>query len=202
MIGIIDYGVGNLQSVYNGFKHVTDDIVVTSNKNIIEEASHIILPGVGAFGKAMENLEKGGFIDLIYKEINKGKPFMGICLGMQLLLSESEEMGNYKGLNLIPGKVLKFKECGYKIPQIGWNNIHIKQNTLYKNVPDKSMFYFVHSYYVKPNDNNVIGTETEYNNITYCSSIEKDNIFATQFHPEKSGKYGIEILKNFVSLTN
>lgn len=200
MVAIVDYGVGNLQSVYNGFKHINDNVIVTNDKSKITDATHIVLPGVGAFKAGMDNLEKKGFIDLIYSEIKKGKPFLGICLGMQLLMSKSFEMGEYKGLNLIEGSVVRFQECGYKIPQIGWNNIKIKQDSLFENVKDESMFYFVHSYYVKPFDNNVIACETEYNNINYCSAIEKDNIFACQFHPEKSGVVGLEVLKNFCEL--
>ena len=200
MLAIIDYGVGNIQSVINAFEHITDEIVVTGDEKIIKDASHIVLPGVGAFGKCMENLENSGLIPLIFREIEKGKPIMGICLGMQLLLTQSEEMGFFKGLDIIKGNVVKFKDGVDKIPQIGWNNIHIKKPTLFENVPDKSMFYFVHSYYVKPENDKVVACETEYNGIKYCSAIEYENIFATQFHPEKSGDIGLNVLRNFLKV--
>ncbi len=199
MLAIIDYGVGNLQSVLNAFKILSEDVLITSDKRVIEDADHIVLPGVGAFGKGMENLEKYGFIPLIYDQIKKGKPFMGICLGMQLLLTESEEMGHFKGLDIIKGEVLRFREVGEKIPQIGWNNVHFKKDTLFKGVKDGSMFYFVHSYYVKPLPE-AIGSTTFYAGIEYCSAIEYNNIFATQFHPEKSGPVGLKVIENFLKV--
>ncbi|MBQ7257279.1 MAG: imidazole glycerol phosphate synthase subunit HisH [Abditibacteriota bacterium] len=199
MIAIINYGVGNLQSVLNAFKILTEDVIITSDKKIIENADRIVLPGVGAFGKGMNNLKKGDFIPLIYNQIEKGKPFLGICLGMQLCLSESEEMGHFKGLDLIKGNVVRFKEGGNKIPQIGWNNVYFNKDTLFKGVPENSMFYFVHSYYVQPSPNAIAGT-TFYNGINYCSAIEYNNIFATQFHPEKSGPVGLKVLENFINV--
>ena len=199
MTAIIDYGVGNLQSVLNAFKILTQDAIITSDIKTIENADHIVLPGVGAFGKGMNNLKERDFIPVIYNEIETGKPFLGICLGMQLLLSESEEMGHFKGLDLIKGEVVRFKERGEKIPQIGWNNVYFNKETLFKGVPENSMFYFVHSYYVKPIEDAVAGT-TFYNKITYCSAIEYNNIFATQFHPEKSGPVGLKVLQNFLNV--
>ena len=199
MLAIIDYGVGNLQSVLNAFKVLTDNVIITSDKKIIEEAHQIVLPGVGAFGKGMENLKNKDFIPIINAQIQKGKPFLGICLGMQLLLSESEEMGHFKGLDLIKGEVLRFKDSGEKIPQIGWNNVYAKKQTLFWDVPEGSMFYFVHSYYANP-IKEAIGSTTFYNGIEYCSAIEYNNIFATQFHPEKSGKVGLKVLSNFLNI--
>lgn len=197
MLGIIDYGAGNLQSVYNAFRHLTDNIVITDQKHILSDCDRIILPGVGAFGKAMENLCAKGFDDFIKNEIGKGKPFMGICLGMQLLLSQSTEKGSFGGLDIIKGKVLKFNENHGKIPQIGWNRVESKTD-FFAGIPQNSWFYFVHSYYTQPTDRNVIAGETEYCGIKYCCAIEKDNIFATQFHPEKSGNTGLKLLENFL----
>jgi len=201
MIAIIDYGVGNLQSVMNSLKFIGADAIITSDKNKIADASHIILPGVGAFGSAMENLKKFEFVDLIKDEIQKGKPFLGICLGMQMLLSTSTELGEYKGLDIIKGKVLKFdSNTQDKIPQMGWNSIKIGNSPIFKDIKDDAMMYFVHSFYVKPENDEDSAAITNYAGIDYTSAITKDNIFATQFHPEKSGTVGLKILKNFTEL--
>ena len=200
MLAIIDYKVGNIQSIVNAFNHITDKIILTNDEKIIKDADHIVLPGVGAFGKSMDNLEKSNLIPLILDQIKIGKPLLGICLGMQMLLSESEEMGFYKGLNAVPGKVIRFQDGKDKIPQIGWNNIEFKKPALFKGIKEGSMFYFVHSYYTIPNDFENVAGITEYNGIKYCSAIEKDNVFATQFHPEKSGEAGLKILQNFLNI--
>jgi glutamine amidotransferase len=198
MIAIIDYGMGNLRSVHKAFEHLGLDAVVTRDKKKIAKAEKIVLPGVGAFKDCMKNLEAFDLIDPIVKSIRSGKPFLGICLGMQLLFTESEEFGRHEGLNLIPGKVVRFpQEEHLKVPQIGWNQIRKKKEVPFlKKVPQDSYVYFVHSYYVVPKDPKVIATQTNYG-VEFCSSISKDNIYATQFHPEKSQAVGLKILKAF-----
>ncbi len=204
MIAIIDYGMGNLRSVSKALEFLGYEAEVTRDAERITSAQRVILPGVGAFGAAMENLRKFELIDVVKKIAASGKPFLGICLGMQLLLDESEEQGNYQGLGLIPGKVLKFFQepdinpltSGLKIPQMGWNSIRIdKAAPILKDIPEASMVYFVHSYYVVPQTDVVAATTNH--GIDYCSVIWKDNVCATQFHPEKSGSIGLKMLKNF-----
>ncbi len=203
MIAIIDYGMGNLRSVQKGFEKVGFEAVVTSDPKAILGAERIVLPGVGAFRDCMKNLEQGGFIDPILRVINEGRPFLGICLGLQLLFSESEEFGNNRGLGLIPGRVLRFPAGmtrggeELKVPHMGWNSLSIKQcDGLFNGIPDGTYFYFVHSYYVMPEDPSVIAATTDYG-MEFCSSVRKDNIVATQFHPEKSQERGLAILRNF-----
>ena len=196
MIAVIDYGMGNLKSVQKGFEKVGFDAVVSSEQEVIENASHLVLPGVGAFKDCMHNLEEKGLVEPVLKGIEKGKPFLGICLGLQLLFEKSEEFGAHKGLGLIKGKVARFPKSELKVPHMGWNSIKKKSDTpLLKQIDDNSYFYFVHSYYVIPEDN-VTATSTEYG-FEFTSSIIKDNIFACQFHPEKSQKEGLKILKAF-----
>lgn len=204
LIAIIDYGMGNLRSVSKALELLGYEVEVTRDANRISTADRVILPGVGAFGAAMENLRKFDLIDVIKDSAASGKPFLGICLGMQLLLEESEEQGAYQGLGIIPGKVLKFFQktdinpdtAALKIPHMGWNSIQLKQpSPLLKDIPNDSMVYFVHSYYVAP-ESDVIAATTKHG-IDYCSIIWKDNIYATQFHPEKSGNLGLKMLKNF-----
>jgi glutamine amidotransferase len=203
MIAIIDYGMGNLRSVQKGFEKAGFEAVVTSDPKAILEAERIVLPGVGAFRDCMKNLEQGGFIDPILKVINEGRPFLGICLGLQLLFSESEEFGLHRGLGLIPGRVLRFPAGmtregeELKVPHMGWNSLSIKLcDGLFNGIPDGAYFYFVHSYYVMPEDPSVIAATTDYG-MEFCSSVRKDNIVATQFHPEKSQERGLAILRNF-----
>jgi imidazole glycerol-phosphate synthase subunit HisH len=198
MIAIIDYGMGNLRSVHKAFEHLGLDAAVTRDKKKIASADKVVLPGVGAFKDCMKNLETFGLIDPVVKSIRSGKPFLGICLGMQLLFTESEEFGRHEGLNLIPGKVVRFpQEERLKVPQIGWNQIWKKKEVPFlKEIPQDSYVYFVHSYYVVPKDPKVIATQTNYG-VEFCSSVSKDNIFATQFHPEKSQAVGLKILKAF-----
>lgn len=196
-IVIINYGLGNLGSVYNALKYLKIDAEITNEKKKIEESRGIILPGVGAFGDTMKNLQDLGLIDVLKKQIDNGKPYLGICLGYQILFEESEETENVKGLNLLKGKVIKFKTKKLKIPQIGWNQIKIvKESPFLKKVSDESYFYFVHSYYPVPDDQGIVATTTEYDDV-FASSINSDNIFATQFHPEKSQDMGLQMLKNF-----
>lgn len=207
MIAIIDYGMGNLRSVQKGFEKIGSEAVVTSDPQVVLDADRVVLPGVGAFRDCMHNLEQAGFVEPILKVIAAGKPFLGICVGMQLLFSDSVEFGHYKGLDVIPGHVLRFPDqmtvAGekLKVPQMGWNQLSFKRRPpAFEGIDDGSNVYFVHSYYVKPDDSSVIATTTDYG-IEFCSSVWKDNVVATQFHPEKSQAVGLRILKNFAELT-
>lgn len=206
MIAIIDYGMGNLRSVQKGFERIGSEAIITDDPQIVLQAEKVVLPGVGAFRDCMHNLEQGGFVEPILKVIAAGKPFLGICVGMQLLFTDSVEFGLYGGLNVIPGHVLRFPDQmtvaaeKLKVPQMGWNQLCFKQRPpVFEGVDDGSNVYFVHSYYVKPDDSSVIATTTDYG-IEFCSSIWKDNVVATQFHPEKSQAIGLQILKNFAEL--
>lgn len=196
MIAVIDYGMGNLRSVQKGFERVGLDAIVTDDPKVIDDAHRIVLPGVGAFRDCMTNLENRGLIEPVLKGIEKGKPFLGICLGLQLLFEESEEFVLQRGLGVIKGKVVRFDSELLKVPHIGWNSIKkVGDCPVLKDVDDGSYFYFVHSYYVVP-ANNVTATTTEYG-VEFTSSIARDNIFACQFHPEKSQEDGLKILKAF-----
>jgi len=201
MIAIIDYGMGNLRSVQKGFERMGHEVVVTNDAKTIMDASKVVLPGVGAFPDCMRNLREYGLIDAVHRTIRSGKPFLGICLGLQLLFTESEEFGISKGLDIIKGRVIRFKGPEFadlKIPHMGWNSISIKRQVpALQDVPDNSHVYFVHSFHVVPEDKSVIATTTPYG-IEFVSSICKDNIFAVQFHPEKSQSLGLSILKRFV----
>ena len=202
MIAIIDYGMGNLKNVKKGFEKVGYKAQITSEAEEILAAEGVVLPGVGAFKDAMNNLKEADLIDVIKKVAAKDKPFLGICLGLQLLFTESEEFGLTSGLDLIEGRVIKFPDyLDLKVPQIGWNELNIKQETkLYEGLADEIYQYFVHSYYVVPQDKEVIASTTDYG-IEFVSSIAKDNIYAVQFHPEKSSQQGLKILNNFGELT-
>lgn len=203
MIVIIDYGIGNLASVINALNRLKIQAKISSDPREIKKAGALILPGVGAAGEGMKNLKKKNLDKLLIVEINRGKPFLGICLGMQLLFDKSEE-GNAKCLEVLKGKVRKFKK-ERKIPQIGWNDIRIQQfkkktmKQLFLDIPNNSYFYFVNSYYCEPDDKSIIAAETVYGEISPSVVIQK-NIVATQFHPEKSGKVGMQFLKNWRSL--
>lgn len=203
MIAIIDYGMGNLRSVQKGFEKIGAEAVITADPRVVLEADKIVLPGVGAFRDCMHNLEQAGFVDPILRVITEGRPFLGICVGMQLLFTDSTEFGLYQGLNIIPGHVLRFPEDmtlaaeKLKVPQMGWNQLNFKRRPpAFDGIAEDSNVYFVHSYYVKPDHDDVIATTTDYG-FEFCSSIWKDNIVATQFHPEKSQDVGLRILKNF-----
>ena len=198
-IVIIDYGMGNLRNVQKGFEKIGFEATLTRNKKEIGKASAIVLPGVGAFKDCMENLEKYGLIDPLLRSIEKGKPYLGICLGLQILFSKSEEFGSHKGLDLIRGNVVKFKpDPEHKVPHMGWNTIEKEREVpMLQEVESGAFFYFVHSYYVVPEEAQVISTFTTYGN-PFVSSISKENLFATQFHPEKSQQKGLRILENFV----
>lgn len=200
MIAIIDYGMGNLRSVQKGFERVGREAVVTSDAKTILSASKVVLPGVGAFPDCMRNLEEYGLIDVVHKSIRSGKPFLGICLGLQLLFSEGEEFGITKGLDIIKGRVVRFSGPEFqtlKVPHMGWNSLIVKRKApVLESIPENGQVYFVHSYHVLPEDSSVIATTTTYG-IEFVSSIWKDNIFASQFHPEKSQTLGLSILKRF-----
>ncbi|SDC51383.1 MULTISPECIES: imidazole glycerol phosphate synthase subunit HisH [unclassified Candidatus Frackibacter] len=201
MIAIIDYGMGNLRSVQKGFEKVGVEAQITSDADEILEADGVVLPGVGAFGDAMDNLDSTGLIPVIKKVVNKGTPFLGICLGLHLLFSTSEEWGTQEGLDIISGNVVKFpSDLDKKIPHMGWNQLEIKKETeIFKGLESGTFQYFVHSYYVLPDDEEVVATTTDYG-IEFVSSIQKDNIYAVQYHPEKSSQKGLQILRNFGEL--
>jgi glutamine amidotransferase len=205
MITIIDYGMGNLRSVQKGFEKVGYSAQVTDDPRVVEKADRLVLPGVGAFRDCMNNLRDGGFIEPIHQFIATGRPFLGICLGLQMLLSESEEFGQHEGLGIIPGRVTRFADDmvvdgeTLKVPHMGWNRIQHRDIPLFKSVPQDSFVYFVHSYYVQPEDSQLVAATTEYG-IEFCSAICRDNVMATQFHPEKSQQVGLTMLKNFGEL--
>ena len=198
MITIINYGTGNFRSVENAFKYLGEKTEVTDKPDEIEKAEKIVLIGVGSFGRAAKVLEKKKLAVPIKKAILSGKPFLGICLGLQLLFEKSEESPGVKGLGVFKGECLKFKNV--KTPQLGWNRIKIKKKSdLFKNIPEESYFYFMHSLYVKPAQNDLISATTDYGQ-DYCSAVSFKNIFAVQFHPEKSGSAGLQIFKNFINI--
>lgn len=198
MIAIIDYGMGNLRSVHKAFEAVGHQAVVTRDAAAIRNASHVVLPGVGAFGDCMVNLDRYGLIDPVRATIQSGKPFLGICLGLQLLFAESEEFGIHKGLGIIPGKVRRFAvDPKLKVPHMGWNQVNVQRSCpLFEGIADGANWYFVHSYFVDPTDRQIAATTTSYG-IPFVSSIWKDNIVACQFHPEKSQATGLRLVKNF-----
>lgn len=199
MIAIVDYGMGNLRSVQKGFERVGAAAEIVSSPEALETAEAIVLPGVGAFGDAMANLTEAGLVDPIVKAVSDGVPFLGICLGLQLLFSQSEELGVHRGLDILPGRVTRFPE-GQRVPQIGWNQIHVRRDSpLLEGVPDGAFFYFVHSFYVEAErDEDVIAT-TDYG-IDYCSIAGGDRFFGVQFHPEKSQDAGLRLLLNFARI--
>jgi glutamine amidotransferase len=197
MIAIIDYGMGNLRSVSKAFERLGCTAAVTREPRVIADASHVVLPGVGAFPDCMRNLEQMGLIDPIRRALSSGKPFLGICLGLQLLFTESEEFGLHKGLGWVRGRVVRFKSNGLKVPHMGWNSLTIlKPSPVLEGLPADAMVYFVHSYYVAPDDPSLIATTTEYG-LSFASSISAGNVFACQFHPEKSQSVGLMLLRNF-----
>lgn len=196
MITIIDYKSGNLKSISNGFKKIGADFQITDDKDIIADSDYLVLPGVGAFGSAMENLE--AFRDVIYEHVADDKPFLGICLGQQVLMSSSDESTGVKGLDLFKGHVEKLPD-GVKIPHMGWNRLNVINRSPILESIDGEYFYFVHSYHVVPDEENIIAGTCDYG-IDVAASLSQNNLFSTQFHPEKSGKAGLKILKNFTKL--
>ena len=201
MIAIIDYDAGNLKSVEKALVSLGEEVLVSRDSSEILQADKVILPGVGSFGDAMNNLDKFGLVDTIKKVTGNGTPFLGICLGLQLLFKESDETPGAEGLDILPGKILKIPaKDGFKIPHMGWNSLDIKPGArLFKGLEGNPYVYFVHSYYLKAEEEQIVKASTEYTTHIHAS-VEKDNIFACQFHPEKSSDVGLKILKNFVEL--
>ena len=201
MIAIIDYDAGNLKSVEKALISLGEETIVSRDSSEILQADKVILPGVGSFGDAMNNLDHFGLVDTIKKVTSSNTPFLGICLGLQLLFKESEETPGAEGLNILPGKILRIPDKeGLKIPHMGWNSIDIKPEArLFKGLPDNPYVYFVHSYYLKADNEADVAASTEYSTHIQAA-VERDNIFACQFHPEKSSDIGLKILKNFASL--
>lgn len=200
MIAIIDYGVGNLRSVEKAFHFIGAEAVISSDPEFILNADGVVLPGVGAFADAMESLKKAGMVEVVKKAIEDQKPFLGICLGMQLLFDYSEEGGDHvKGLGIFKGSVRQLPlDMDLKVPHMGWNLLNIKDNQpSFRNLPHAPFVYFVHSYYLKAEDRNIVAATASYG-IEFDVAISKGNVLATQFHPEKSGEVGLTILKNFV----
>jgi glutamine amidotransferase len=198
MIAIIDYGAGNLKSVKKAFDYLNVDSQVISNSEELMEAEKVVLPGVGAFGAAIEKLLESGFYEAIQNWLRSDKPFLGICLGLQLLFESSSESPGVRGLTIFKGENLRFNSG--KVPQIGWNQVQIqRQSRLLNDIPDHSFFYFLHGYYIVPISQDLVTATTEYG-ITYPSVIEQGNIYAVQFHPEKSGNAGLKLLKNWMDL--
>ncbi len=199
MIAIVDYGMGNLRSVYKALEHVGAEARVIESPQELTGARAIVLPGVGAFGQAMDNLRAGGWVELLRSACSSGVPFIGICLGMQLLFDSSEEMGQHTGLGILPGEVKRFNGT-LKVPQMGWNQVHMKQpSPLLEKVPDGSYAFFVHSYYCAPRDASVVIATTDYG-IEFASVVGRDNVFGAQFHPEKSQSVGLQMLANLKAM--
>ena len=206
MIAVIDYGLGNLFSLKSSLDYIGLDNILTSDKDVIRNADAIILPGVGAFRDAISKLKEDGLYELLIEQANSGKPFLGICLGMQLLFEKSYEYGEYEGLGLINGEIRSIEEDideslkNLKIPHMGWNSLkYPNEGRLFRGIPEDSYVYFVHSYYLKAEDESIVTATTEYSTLIHAS-VESGNVFACQFHPEKSSDVGIQILKNFVEL--
>ena len=201
MIAIIDYDAGNIKSVEKAFAYLGEETVCTRDKDVLLNADKVVLPGVGSFGDAMDKIDSYNLRDTIVEIAHSGKPFLGICLGLQLLFEESDESIGAKGLGILKGKIKKIPSDGtLKIPQIGWNSLELcNDGRLFKNLPDEPYVYFVHSYYLEAEDESIVKAKTEYG-VTIHASVESGNVFACQFHPEKSGEVGLSILKNFIAL--
>ena len=198
MIALIDYDAGNIRSVEKALQFLGHETVTTRDKELLLSAEKVILPGVGNFGDCMEKLHSFGLIPVIGEIVNKGTPFFGICLGLQLLFESSEEAPGVPGLGLLPGKIRRIPAAeGLKIPHMGWNSLHLMNNgRLFQDIPEQSYVYFVHSFYLEAADLSIVKATAEYG-VTIHASVEKDNIFGCQFHPEKSGELGLQILQNF-----
>lgn len=201
MTAIIDYDAGNIRSVEKALLALGEEVIVTRDRDAILKADRVILPGVGAFGDAMEKIRKYGLEDVIHEVAANKTPFLGICLGLQLMFERSEESKGVEGLGLLKGEIHRIPDApGLKIPHIGWNSLtYPNRGRLYEGIPENSYVYFVHSYYLKAQEEEIVTAETEYGT-TIHASVEKDNIFACQFHPEKSSDVGLTILKNFIKI--
>jgi glutamine amidotransferase len=209
MIAVIDSGIANLRSVEKGFARVGAEAVVVEEPQALREAGGIVLPGVGAFADGIAKLRAHGFVEALLREVERGKPVLGICLGLHFLFSESEEFGLHQGMDLIPGRVRRFPEDAagpagpgmrLKVPHMGWNRVHLERPApIFAGLPEDAYFYFVHSYYVEPADPRIVAGVSEYG-IRFASAIWRENLFATQFHPEKSQTTGLQVLANFAAL--
>ena len=201
MIAIIDYDAGNIKSVEKALKTLGQDVVITRDPEAILSADKVILPGVGAFGDAMGKLHDYGLVDVIHQVVEKKTPFLGICLGLQLMFESSEETPGVEGLSILKGKIVKIPENGeLKIPHMGWNSLHFQnEGRLFANLPQDSYVYFVHSYYLQAEDESIVKATTDYSTCIHAS-VEKDNVFGCQFHPEKSGEVGLDILRAFCAV--
>lgn len=202
MIAIIDYDAGNLRSVEKALLSIGEETIVTRKHDEILAADKVILPGVGAFGDAMRKLKEYGLVDTIHEAVDSGKSFLGICLGLQLLFRRSDESDGVEGLSILPGEILRIPEApGIKIPHIGWNSLEVSEGArLFKGLGENPYVYFVHSYYLKADDDSIVAATAEYGGTLIHASVQKDNVYACQFHPEKSGSVGMQILKNFAAL--
>lgn len=202
MIAIIDYDAGNIKSVEKALNFLGQEVTVTGEKERILAADKVVLPGVGAFGDAMANLRSSGLDQVIYDVVEKGTPFLGICLGLQLLFERSDETPGVEGLGILKGEILRIPDAeGIKIPHMGWNSLHFEHNgRLFQGVEENAYVYFVHSYYLKAADENIVRASTEYGGTHIHASVEKNNVFACQFHPEKSSDVGLQILRNFTEI--
>lgn len=201
MIAIIDYDAGNIKSVEKALQLFGEEVIVTRDRETLLSAEKVILPGVGSFGDAMGKIRRYGLEDIIKEVVEKGTPFLGICLGLQLLFDRSDECEGVKGLGILKGEILRIPECkDIKVPQIGWNSLkYSNQGTLFQGIPEDSYVYFVHSYYLQAADKSIVTATTDYITLIHAS-IEKDNVYACQFHPEKSSDVGLKILKNFIGI--
>lgn len=201
MVAIIDYGAGNLSSVKKALDYLGAESEITQDKSKILSASHVILPGVGSFGDAMNSMEERGLVETIKRTAVSGKPFLGICLGLQLLFESSDESVGVEGLGLLNGRIVEIpKDKGLKVPHIGWNSVSLnKSDGIFKDIDEQSYFYFVHSFYLTGADDDVVAATTQYGVNIQCA-VQKGNLCATQFHPEKSGKTGLKVLKNFLEM--
>jgi len=202
MIAMIDYDAGNIKSVEKALLYLGQDVVITRDADVLLAADGVILPGVGSFGDAMDKLHRYGLVEVIHKVVEKGTPFLGICLGLQLLFESSEETPGVEGLHVLDGKIVKIPaENGLKVPHIGWNNLKFpNQGRLFEGIAEDSYVYFVHSYYLQATDESIVKASAEYG-VNIHASVEKDNVFACQFHPEKSSDVGMQILRNFINVT-
>ena len=201
MIAIIDYDAGNIKSVEKALKYLGKDAVITRDREEILSADKVILPGVGAFGDAMYNLKKYGLDEVLREVAERQIPLLGICLGLQLLFERSDETPGVEGLGILKGEILRIPDCpGLKIPHMGWNSLHLQNSgRLFKDIPENTYVYFVHSYYLQAEDEEIVKATTRYSTCIHAS-VEKGNVFACQFHPEKSSRYGLKILENFAKL--
>ena len=201
MIAIIDYDAGNIKSVEKALQYLGEQAVVSRDPEVLLRADKVILPGVGSFGAAMNNLHNYGLVPVINRIVENRTPFLGICLGLQLLFESSEESPGVEGLSILKGRIVKIPPCpGLKIPHMGWNSLHLQNNgRLFQGIPEQTYVYFVHSYYLEAEEPEIVKAVTEYSTCIHAS-VEKDNVFACQFHPEKSSRYGLKILENFANL--